>query len=154
MSEVMFDSAGGTLPQWIELYNTSKTEALNLNRWELEIQNRKSEDLVGRPVVTLTLQEKMIQPNQTLLIVTGNARASSADVFPADRVYNLIELHEKNLRIKTPRDTFLSTEGFYLKLTDSTGALVDEIGPLAIGAQRMAGSCPDGALAIAIYRGG
>ena len=128
MSEVMFDSAGGTLPQWIELYNTSKTEALNLNRWELEIQNRKSEDLVGRPVVTLTLQEKLIQPNQTLLIVTGNARASSADVFPADRVYNLIELHEKNLRIKTPRDTFLSVEGFYLKLTDSSGALVDEIG--------------------------
>ena len=128
MSEVMFDSAGGTLPQWIELYNTSKTEALNLNRWELEIQNRKSEDLVGRPVVTLTLQEKVIQPNQTLLIVTGNARASSDDVFPADRVYNLIELHEKNLRIKTPRDTFLSVEGFYLKLTDGTGALVDEIG--------------------------
>ena len=128
MSEVMFDSAGGTLPQWIELYNTSKTEALNLNRWELEIQNRKSEDLVGRPVVTLTLQEKMIQPNQTLLIVTGNARASSADVFPADRVYNLIELHEKNLRIKTPRDTFLSVEGFYLKLTDTNGHLVDEIG--------------------------
>ena len=128
MSEVMFDSAGGTLPQWIELYNTSKTEALNLNRWELEIQNRKSEDLVGRPIVTLTLQEKLIQPNQTLLIVTGNARASSADVFPADRVYNLIELHEKNLRIKTPRDTFLSVEGFYLKLTDGTGALVDEIG--------------------------
>ena len=128
MSEVMFDSAGGTLPQWIELYNTSKTEALNLNRWELEIQNRKSEDLVGRPIVTLTLQEKMIQPNQTLLIVTGNARASSADVFPDDRVYNLIQLHEKNLRIKTPRDTFLSVEGFYLKLTDGTGALVDEIG--------------------------
>ena len=128
MSEVMFDSAGGTLPQWIELYNTSKTEALNLNRWELEIQNRKSEDLVGRPVVTLTLQEKVIQPNQTLLIVTGNARASSADVFPADRVYNLIELHEKNLRIKTPRDTFLSAKGFYLKLTDTNGHLVDEIG--------------------------
>ena len=128
MSEVMFDSAGGTLPQWIELYNTSKTEALNLNRWELEIQNRKSEDLVGRPIVTLTLQEKLIQPNQTLLIVTGNARASSADVFPADRVYNLIELHEKNLRIKTPRDTFLSAEGFYLKLTDTNGHLVDEIG--------------------------
>ena len=128
MSEVMFDSAGGTLPQWIELYNTSKTEALNLNRWELEIQNRKSKDLVGRPIVTLTLQEKVIQPNQTLLIVTGNARASSADVFPADRVYNLIELHEKNLRIKTPRDTFLSVEGFYLKLTDTNGHLVDEIG--------------------------
>ena len=127
-SEIMVDSAGGTLPQWIELYNTSKTEVLNLNRWELEIQNVDSEDLVGRPIVRLTLQEKLIQPNQTLLIVTGDARAASADVFPADRIYNLLELHDKNLRIKKPQDTFLSAEGFYLKLTDRNGQLVDEVG--------------------------
>ena len=127
-SEIMVDSAGGTLPQWIELYNTSKTEVLNLNRWELEIQNVDSEDLVGRPIVRLTLQEKVIQPNQTVLIVTGDARASSADVFPADRVYNLLELHDKNLRIKRAQDTFLSAEGFYLKLTDRNGQLVDEVG--------------------------
>ena len=127
-SELMVDSAGGKLPQWIELYNASKTEALNLNRWKLELQNVDSEDLVGRPVVTLTLQEKVIQPNQTLLIVAGAARASSADVFPAARVYNLLTLHEKNLRIKTARDTFLSAEGFTLKLRDSTGQLVDEVG--------------------------
>ncbi len=128
ISELMLDSGGGTLPQWIELYNASKTEALNLNRWQLEIQNEKSEDLVGRPIVTLTLQEKVIQPNQTLLIVAGDARASSAGVFPADRVYNLLDLHEKNLRIKTARDTFLSTDAFYLKLTDRNGNLVDEVG--------------------------
>ena len=128
ISEVMFDSAGGTLPQWVELYNASKTDALNLNRWELEIQNVDSEDLVGRPIVRLTLQEKVIQPNQTLLIVTGNARASSADVYPADRVYNLLELHDKNLRIKKPSDTFLSAKGFYLRLTDRNEHLVDEIG--------------------------
>ena len=127
-SEIMVDSGGGTLPQWIELYNTSKTEVLNLNRWELEIQNVDSEDLVGRPIVRLTLQEKVIQPNQTLLIVTGDARASSADVFPEDRVYNLLALHDKNLRIKRAQDTFLSAEGFYLKLTDRNGQLVDEIG--------------------------
>ena len=127
-SEIMLDSSGGTLPQWIELYNHSKTEALNLNRWQLEIQNEASADLIGRPIVTLTLQEKVIQPNQTLLIVAGDARASSADVFPEDRVYNLLKLHEKNLRIKTARDTFLSTEGFYLKLTDRNGNLVDEVG--------------------------
>ena len=127
-SEIMVDSGGGTLPQWIELYNTSKTEVLNLNRWELEIQNVDSEDLVGRPIVRLTLQEKVIQPNQTLLIVAGPARASSADVFPADRIYNLLALHDKNLRIKKPQDTFLSEEGFYLKLTDANGHLVDEIG--------------------------
>ena len=127
-SEIMFDSAGGTLPQWIELYNNSKTEVLNLNRWELEIQNVDSEDLVGRPIVRLTLQEKVIQPNQTLLIVTGDARAASADVFPEDRVYNLLALHDKNLRIKKPQDTFLSAEGFYLRLTDRNEHLVDEIG--------------------------
>ena len=128
ISEIMFDSEGGTLPQWIELYNKSKTEALNLNRWQLEIQNRNSHDLVGRPIVTLTLQEKVIQPNQTLLIVAGDARASSADVFPEDRVYNLLKLHEKNLRIKTARDTFLSGEGFYLKLSDRNGTKIDEVG--------------------------
>ena len=127
-SEIMVDSAGGTLPQWIELYNTSKTEVLNLNRWELEIQNVDSEDLVGRPIVRLTLQEKLIQPNQTLLIVAGPARASSASYLPADRVYDLLALHDKNLRIKKPQDTFLSAEGFYLKLTDRNGHLVDEIG--------------------------
>ena len=127
-SELMVDSAGGTLPQWVELYNASKTTAVNLNRWELEIQNVDSEELIGRPIVRLTLQEKVIQPNQTLLIVTGDARASSADVFPASRVYNLLELHDKNLRIKKPQDTFLSAEGFTLKLLDRTGEVVDTIG--------------------------
>ena len=127
-SEIMVDSGGGKLPQWIELYNRSKTEAININRWQLEIQNVDSEDLIGRPIVTLTLQKKIIQPNQTLLIVSGDARASSAARLPADRVYNLFKLHEKNLRIKNPRDTFLSAEGFYLKLTDSNGTKIDEIG--------------------------
>ena len=128
ISEIMFDSGGGTLPQWIELYNKSKTEVLNLNRWKLEIQNVDSEDLIGRPIVRLTLGEKLLQPNQTLLIVAGEARASSRSHLPADRIYNLFELHQKNLRVKTPRDTFLSTEGLYLKLTDREGELVDEVG--------------------------
>ncbi len=127
-SEIMVDSGGRTLPQWIELYNNSKTDAINLNRWELEIQNVDSEDLVGRPIVTLTLGEKVIQPNQTLLIVAGPARASSDSYLPADRVYDLLALHDKNLRIKRARDTFLSTEGFYLQLSDRNGNLVDEVG--------------------------
>ena len=128
ISEIMVDTADGTLPQWIELYNKSKTEVLNLNRWKLELQNVNSADLIGRPIVTLTLGEKLLQPNQTLLIVAGEARASSRAHLPADRIYNLFELHQKNLRVKTPRDTFLSAVGFYLKLTDSEGQLVDEVG--------------------------
>ena len=128
ISEVMFDSGGGKLPQWVELYNKSQTEAINLNRWRLELQNVNSEDLVGRPIVTLTLGEKVIQPNQTLLIVSGDARASSSARLPADRVYNLFKLHEKNLRIKKPQDTFLSAVGFYLKLSDRNGTKIDEVG--------------------------
>ena len=128
ISEVMFDSGGGKLPQWIELYNKSKTEAINLNRWKLELQNVNSEDLVGRPIVTLTLGEKVIQPNQTLLIVSGDARASASARLPADRVYNLFDLHEKNLRIKKQHDTFLSAVGFYLKLSDRNGTKIDEVG--------------------------
>ena len=128
ISEIMVDTADGTLPQWIELYNRSKTEVLNLNRWKLEIQNVDSADLIGRPIVTLTLGEKLLQPNQTVLIVAGDARASAGSHLPADRLYNLFELHQKNLRIKTPSDTFLSAEGFYLKLTDRDGNLVDEVG--------------------------
>ena len=128
ISEVMFDSGGGKLPQWIELYNKSKTEAINLNRWRLELQNVNSEDLIGRPIVTLTLGEKVIQPNQTLLIVSGDARASASARLPADRVYNLFDLHEKNLRIKKQHDTFLSAVGFYLKLSDRNGTKIDEVG--------------------------
>ena len=128
ISEIMVDSAAGTLPQWIELYNRSKTEVLNLNRWKLEIQNVATEELIGRPIVTLTLGEKLLQPNQTLLIVAGDARASSRAHLPADRIYNLFELHQKNLRVKTPKDTFLSAEGLYLKLTDRESELVDEVG--------------------------
>ena len=128
ISEVMFDSGGGKLPQWVELYNKSKTEAINLNRWRLELQNVNSEDLVGRPIVTLTLGEKVIQPNQTLLIVSGDARASASARLPADRVYNLFKLHEKNLRIKKQHDTFLSAVGFYLKLSDRNGTKIDEVG--------------------------
>ena len=55
VSEIMVDSAGGTLPQWIELYNRSKTDAINLNRWKLEIQNVDSEDLIGRPIVDVDI---------------------------------------------------------------------------------------------------
>ena len=128
ISELMFASGGGTLPQWIELYNRSKTEVLNLNRWKLELQNIDSAALVGRPIVTLTLGEQLVQPNQTVLIVAGDARASSRAHLPADRLYNLFKLHQKNLRVKTPRDTFLSADGFTLKLTDRDGTLVDEVG--------------------------
>ena len=129
ISEVMFDSGGGKLPQWVELYNKSKTEAINLNRWQLEIQNVVSQDLVGRPIVTLTLGEKVIQPNQTLLIVSGPGRASSgSSSLPAERVYDLLALHAKNLRIKKSQDTFLSAIGFYLKLSDRNGTKIDEVG--------------------------
>ena len=37
-SEIMYASNGYTDPQWIELYNTSKTEVVNLEGWRLQVE--------------------------------------------------------------------------------------------------------------------
>lgn len=40
ISEIMYDrGSNGSAAQWIEIYNSSLTEAVNLNGWELQIRN-------------------------------------------------------------------------------------------------------------------
>ena len=77
-SEIMFDAsvhAGNerwNLVQWIELYNSSMMEAINLNGWELEIRN--SDDHVDSFVdSSFIFGDAIIQPNQTLLLVSARA---------------------------------------------------------------------------------
>ena len=42
ISEVMYDAGPRwNLVQWIELYNSSMTEAVNIGGWELEIRNKE-----------------------------------------------------------------------------------------------------------------
>ena len=122
ISEIMVASNGGRLPQWIELYNFSDTHTVNLEGWKLEIQNRRSTNFNGRVNTELTFQEKVIKPQETLLIVSKRGRASNH--FRDEQIYNLNTFHP-NLR-----DVVLSEEGFYLKLSNKAGELIDEVGNL------------------------
>ena len=54
-SEVMFTSRGGlhSPPQWIELYNASETENVDLRGWELKIERRDATGEHRYAVITL-----------------------------------------------------------------------------------------------------
>ena len=81
ISEIMYHT-GRNLPQWIELYNHSLTDGVNLDGWTLEIENDPdADDVPIRTDRTVTLEfsdGKIIPPNQTLLIVTSQARRRSS----------------------------------------------------------------------------
>ena len=120
ISEIMIASNKGSMPQWIELHNRSNTHAVNLKGWTLEIQNRRTKDFNLN--VELTLGRGSIGPQETLLIVSKEGRPSNT--FSKGQIYNLSTLHP-NLQ-----DIVLSEEGFYIKLSNATGKLIDEVGNL------------------------
>ena len=122
ITEIMVASNDNRLPQWIELYNRSETRAVNLKGWTLEIQNRPSPNFNGHVNTVLSFKEKGIAPQETLLIISKRGRASNH--FGEEQIYNLNTLHP-NLQ-----DTVLSEEGFYLKLRNKAGELVDAVGNL------------------------
>ena len=133
ISEVMIATGNGRLPQWIELYNSSMTEAVNLNGWKLEFQNYDSEDLsdTSRINITFTLPDGVkIQPNQTVIIVSTEGRNSGSDHFPDTRVIDLWDGKDDEFDRDSRWDPVLSQVGFYLILTDKDNKAVDEVGNL------------------------
>ena len=114
VSEIMFHSNEGKLPQWIELYNPSNIDKVNLKDWEVVIKN-KTGDNVSLDL-TFSLDENHIVPQGTFLIVTKEGRSSHNFL-----VQNLNGEYD---------DLLLSEEGFYLKLLNNEGELVDEVGNL------------------------
>ena len=139
ISEIMFDAsvhAGNerwNLVQWIELYNSSMTEAINLSGWELEIRNSNDhvDSFVDSSFIFKNLPQSIIHPNQTLLLVS--ARAASGGI--AERqIYNLYIEHARDLGLANRRANLLSPAGFYLRLSykandgNNTKIVVDEAG--------------------------
>ena len=131
ISEIMYDpGANRNRVQWIELYNSSMTQAINLKGWELEIRNLLDEE--GRYVRgSFEFDDAVILPNQTLLLVSEKA---GTDV-PSNRVYDLYRRHRRELRLTRRSDLLLSPTAFYLKLTDTVDpelqgddVVVDEVG--------------------------
>ena len=135
ISEIMYDPGPNrNHVQWIELYNSSMTQAIDLEGWELEIRNL--EDETGTYVNgSFEFEEATILPNQTLLLVAGNA----ATDLPSNRVYDLYRIHRRDLGL-TRSDLLLSPTAFYLRLTDKADPerdgddiVVDEVGNLKFG---------------------
>ena len=135
ISEIMFATGNGRVPQWIELHNLSHTQAVNLKGWKLDIINYfGDETLKFTGSVTLTLPEVRIQPNQTVLIVSTTGRNSGSDEFPDDRLINIWDRKELSREFGqdwSRNDAFLSSIGFYLKLSDPRKTKVDEVGNIS-----------------------
>ena len=132
ISEIMYASGNG-LPQWIELYNSSLTDAVQISEWQLKLAN--DADVPMRPLVTVKLGAKTIPPNQTILIVASSGRNSGE--FPDSRVLDiwsggLAEDERDRLEIDDGTSRrhfrFLSQTAFKVTLMDKAGVVVDTAG--------------------------
>ncbi len=128
-SELMITSKGGlhSLSQWMELYNGSQTETVNLRGWQLAIEARDLNGIHRHAIIPL--EDLHIQPRETALIVTWNARQKS-DVIPENRVYHFFNHHFDEFEQNRYRNMIIGLVGFSLKLTNTDGIIVDIVGNL------------------------
>ena len=131
ISEIMVDP-GRRLPQWIEIYNSSMTQSVNLNGWKLEVYNYPSDDVINNGSINevITLPDKKVLPNQTVLIVsTQVGRNSGRDHFPNYRLIDLYDdLDDDPFDRENRRDPILSSTGFLLVLIDKDKKIADKAG--------------------------
>ena len=139
ISELMY-ARGNNLPQWIELYNGSMTQAVNLAEWKLKIEHSRDVDDVDirfPSVTTNNLGGTIIQPNQTVLIVSNTTGRVSRGAqggrdFPSTtRVVDLWKQKGK-LEVDSAKNrrtySLLSQTAFKITLMDKGGTAVDTVG--------------------------
>ena len=160
ISEIMFASKGkgNRLPQWIELNNSSDTD-VDLEGWTLEIHRifglsegdqplpSSVNDTEGgtleittniippghiQQYTRFTFPERSIKPQETLLIASNRSVDSSLKL---GQVYVL--------DLKDFLSTLRHEQAFYLKLSNKTGELVDEVGNFNILTNRPDWSLPN-----------
>ena len=131
ISEVMFNAGPSwNMKQWIELYNSSMTEPVNLKGWQLSIYNA-TDQVESFTDSSFTFGDgAYILPNQTLLLVSGTAPKSER--LSRNRIYDLYEHHAGRLGLRTSRSVLLSPAGFYLELKDKDRQTVDMAGNVVV----------------------
>ena len=140
MSSMGPNADNPVLPQWIELYNSSRTDAVNLRGWKLRFETL---DENGDPMDSLidlnfnsSRSVKTIQPQQTVLIVAGNAKqansdsATGIDVFNENRVFNVYRDIGAGKFGANTRYMFFNPKAFSIALLDKDNKVVDQIGNL------------------------
>lgn len=147
ISEIMFATEGGTNDiQWIELFNSSDTQAVALDAdagWELAIENyndpRSREDPFSGVInFKNSGRVKTIPPRQTVLIVSTTGRNSGNTYkrsnnahFVSTRVFDVYAELAADFGMRTRRAPFLNpTSGFHIQLIDGKNNLADQVGNL------------------------
>ena len=140
ISEIMFATDGGTNDiQWIEISNSSETEAVALDAndgWKLNIENYNDPRATAEPLSgTINFKDsggvKTIAPRQTVLIVSASGRNSDSTHFDSNRVFKVYSELAAEFGMNSRRDPFLHpTKGFHIELVDGRDNLADEVGNL------------------------
>ncbi len=145
VSELMLTTDNGKYAQWIELHNTSQSEAINLEdpdgdgdltAWKMIIENHNSDSWkrIRRNLhVEVDLSEwfQYIPPKQKVLIAAFADRNSGVSDFPSTRVATLWETHRRSFSMIKRGNLFLNASGgFTIKITDSQGNVSDSVGNL------------------------
>ena len=145
ISEIMV-AGGGTLPQWIEISNGSRTEQVNLSGWTLKVENATADaDVsVGAKAVFTIPEGTRIDPSgqndtpSTILVVTEQGRNNLDGAMAAGQVVNLwVDQWSElaRLGITERRYSLLSDMAFKITLTppapDVTPSATDMVGNLA-----------------------
>ena len=159
ISEIMFDQGDARYPQWIELYNSSPTQPVNLRGgktgWKLVIENFDDGEIpVNRLSGTLNFRDTgtggvhTILPQQTVIVASTRARNSgsaffdTAVVFPPTRVFSVWDDARGQFGQQRSTDPILSTKGFYIELIDGgnddkpNGYVSDSVGNLVTSPNR------------------
>lgn len=130
ISEIMYHPGeNANLAQWIEIYNASKTQAIDLKGWLLEIKNLEH-GFGTYGDTSFEFQDAVILPSQTLLVVAKRATTN----VPENTRYNLFRHHPFEFGKNLP---FLNPNGFHITLTDTAdpelsgdNIIVDTVGNL------------------------
>ena len=126
ISEIMF-AGGGTLPQWIEIANGSRSEEINLSGWTLTVDNAVADaDVDVGATATFTIPDgTKIDPSgqsdtpSTILVVTEKGRNNLTGPDASGQVINLAEANEVELilaGVVTGKYTLLSDMAFMITL--------------------------------------
>ena len=119
ISEVMFATRQRGFPsQWIELYNNSATEVVDLEGWQLRVEVRDSQPVHRH--TTFRLKALEVLPKQTVVLVARQDRSSGN--IPVSRLYDVQRQNRQGL--------VLRSEGFAVRLLSRAGVLVDRVGNL------------------------
>ena len=147
ISEIMF-AGGGTLPQWIEISNGSKSEEVNLSGWTLTVENATADaDVSVGASAKFTIPEgTRIDPSgqhdtpSTVLVVTEQGRNNLTGAMADGQVVNLWtdqQLELFRLDIFKRRYSLLSDMAFKITLAPPAALITP---PAAVDATDVVGN--------------